>query len=214
MEKNFSKREQNKARRRAAILDAAEKLFIRKGFENTSIDDVAKEAQLTKRTLYQYFPSKEDLFYAVALKGGQLLMRVYEDAFGQGKSALEKIRLGNLAYLQFYRDYLGMFRLLNYQPANQQNCRESPNFREIGMLNVKRLRYYGELVEEGISDGSINPMLDTKKAVFFAFFTAFSLLFTLSSTDGSVWDMLGMEQDDFLQFSFDLLTDALKGPKA
>lgn len=210
MEKKFSKRELNKTHNKAAIIEAAEKLFIKKGFENTSIDDVAKEAGLTKRTLYQYFLSKEDLFYAVAVKGGKLLTFAYENAFDEGKTALEKIRQGNMAYLQFYEDYLGMFRILNYQPANQQNCAASPHFREIELLNANRMRHFANLMEEGKADGSINPNLDMKKAVFFAFFSAFSLLYTVSSTDKSVWNMLQLDENEFLRFSFDLLTDALK----
>lgn len=210
MEKNQSKREWNKTQHKAAILDAAEKLFLQKGFENTSIDDVAKSAKLTKRTLYQYFLSKEDLFYAVALKGGRQLTYVYERAFDQADTALDKIRQGNNAYLQFYQEFLGMFRILNYQPANQQNCAASPHFREMEMLNVNRMMHYAKLVEEGKSDGSINPGLDTKKAVFFAFFSAFSLLFTVSSTDKSVWDMMQLDENEFLRFSFDLFANALK----
>lgn len=210
MEKNPTKREMNKTQHKAAILDAAEKLFIQKGFENTSIDDVAKEARLTKRTLYQYFLSKEDLFFAVAAIGGRQLTYSYESVFEQGGTALEKIRRGNLAYLQFYKDYIGMFRLLNYQPANLQNCEASPHYREIGLLNANRMRHYANLVEEGRTDGSINPSLDTKKAVFFAFFSAFSMLFTISSTDKTVWEMMQIDEEEFLRFSFDLFSDALK----
>jgi AcrR family transcriptional regulator len=210
MEKIISKRELNKTHHKAAIMDAAEKLFMQKGFENTSIDEVAKEARLTKRTLYQYFISKEDLFYAVALKGGRQLTFIYENAFGQGQNALDKIRQGNQAYLQFYQDYLGMFRILNYQPANQKNCAASPNFLEMGMLNANRMRHYANLVDEGRSDGSINPGLDTRKAVFFAFYAAFSLLFTVSSTDKSMWAMLQLDENEFLRFSFDMIADALR----
>jgi AcrR family transcriptional regulator len=210
MEEIISKRESNKTQHRAAILDAAEKLFLQKGFENASIDDVAKEARLTKRTLYQYFISKEDLFYAVALKGGRLLTLAYEEAFNKGKTALDKIRQGNQAYLQFYQEYLGMFRILNYQPANQRNSAASPHFREMELLNANRMRHFANLMEEGRADGSIKPSLDMRKAVFFAFFAAFSMLFTVSSTDKSMWVMIGLDENEFLKFSFDLLTDALR----
>lgn len=210
MGKNSSKREMNKARRREAILDAAEKLFAEKGYENASIEGIAGGAGLTKRTLYQYFISKEDLFFAVALKGGKELTRGYEEAFARGRDALEKIRRGNQAYLQFYRENLGMFRILNYQPANLQNCAASPHCREMEALNANRLRHYADLVAEGEADGSINPRLDMRKAVFFAFFAAFSMLYTVSSMDKGVWEMMGVEEDAFLRFSFDLLADALK----
>jgi AcrR family transcriptional regulator len=205
-----SKRTLNKAKKKASFVDAAEKLFLQKGFENTSIEEVAKEAGLTKRTLYQYFNSKEDLFYAVALRGAKQLTFAYEEAMSKGHNALEKIRLANQAYLQFYLDYLGKFRLLNFKPTNQQNSEASPNYREIAIIDGIRMKHLMELVASGKSDGSINTNLDTKKAIFFAFFSAFSLLYTVSSTDKSVWDVLELNENDFLRFSFDLFADALK----
>ncbi|NLI92940.1 MAG: TetR/AcrR family transcriptional regulator [Peptococcaceae bacterium] len=203
-----SKRELNKAKKKASLIDAAERLFIQKGFENTSIDEVAKEAGLTKRTLYQYFLSKEDLFYAVALKGARQLFSIYEDAMSKGDNALEKIRLGNKVHLQFYTDNLGMFRLLNYRPANQKNSEASPHYRELVVLDSIRMKYYMELSAECKSDGSINTNLDITKAVFFAFFSAFSLLYTVSSLN--MWDKLELNENEFLRFSFDLLADAIK----
>lgn len=208
MEELQSKRESNKAQKRASFLDAAESLFMQKGFENTSIEDVVKMAGLTKRTLYQYFTSKEDLFYAVALKGAKQLFSTFEEAMNKGENTLEKIRLGNKAYLQFYINYIGMFRLMNYRPASQQNCEASPHFREIRTLDELRMKYFMDFVATGRSDGSINPNLDIRMAVFFAFFSPFSLLFTVSTLN--MWDLLELNESEFLQFSFDLLADALK----
>lgn len=205
-----SKRELNKAKKKASFLKAAEKLFKQNGFENTSIDEVAKEAGLTKRTLYQYFQSKEDLFYAVALKGAQQLYSASEDAVNMGKNALEKIRLANMAHLQFYTNDLEMFRLLNYRPANRQNCEASPHYREIKALDALRIQHLREFVAAGRSDGSISTRLDLEKAVFFAFYSAFSLLYTISSTNKSILDTLQLDEKEFLRFSFDLLVDALK----
>src|SRR5882724_5670188 len=43
------------------ILDAAENLFRREGIHATGVERIAKEAQVSKRTLYRHFPSKNDL---------------------------------------------------------------------------------------------------------------------------------------------------------
>jgi AcrR family transcriptional regulator len=50
--------------RRAAILDAALRVWARRGFDGTSVAEVAREAGLTKGTLYLYFPSKQALLEA------------------------------------------------------------------------------------------------------------------------------------------------------
>jgi AcrR family transcriptional regulator len=57
------------------IIDAAYESFWRSGFIRTSVDSIAKRAGLTKRTLYSYFRSKDDLLAAVLLHYGELAAR-------------------------------------------------------------------------------------------------------------------------------------------
>ena len=66
-------RGRNPDRSRAAILDAAEALFARKGFEATSLEEVGRDAGLSRGTPRYFFGSKEDLYRAV-------LERVFADA--------------------------------------------------------------------------------------------------------------------------------------
>lgn len=56
-------RERKKAQTRQEIVDAALALFEEKGFEETTIDDVAAAAQVSPRTVFRYFTSKEDLVF-------------------------------------------------------------------------------------------------------------------------------------------------------
>jgi AcrR family transcriptional regulator len=58
-------REEKKAQTRERLLDAASKVFARKGFAATSLDEVAEEAGVTKGAVYSNFSSKEDLVRAV-----------------------------------------------------------------------------------------------------------------------------------------------------
>lgn len=51
--------------KRAAILEAATELFLAHGFRGTSMDRIAETAKVSKRTVYDHFPSKEDLFEAI-----------------------------------------------------------------------------------------------------------------------------------------------------
>jgi AcrR family transcriptional regulator len=58
-------RDEKKAQTRERLLDAASKVFARKGFASTSVDEVAEEAGVTKGAVYSNFDSKEDLVRAV-----------------------------------------------------------------------------------------------------------------------------------------------------
>lgn len=205
-----SRREANKAQKKEAFITAAEKLFAEKGFENTSIEEIVKYSGLTKRTLYQYFLSKEDLFYAIALKGARQLFDASMKALESGENVREKIRLANLAHLAFYKKNPNLFRILNYNPANRQNIEASPHYQEIRQLDDARMKYTALLAAGGASDGSINPGLDMKKAVIFGFFSAFSMIYTIAFTDKSVWKSMSLDENEFLDFCMDLLVGALK----
>jgi AcrR family transcriptional regulator len=67
------RRKQDQTRQR--IVEAAYESFWRSGFTRTSIDGIAKRAALTKRTLYSYFRSKDDLLAAVLLHYDELAMQ-------------------------------------------------------------------------------------------------------------------------------------------
>jgi|SRR6185437_2754326 len=57
---------------RQRIVNAAYESFWRSGFTRTNVDSIADRANLTKRTLYSYFRSKDDLLAAVLLRYGEL----------------------------------------------------------------------------------------------------------------------------------------------
>ena len=60
----MNKIEQNKKKKELAILQAAEDIFLCQGYVLTSMDKIAKQALVTKQTVYRYYPSKIDLFKA------------------------------------------------------------------------------------------------------------------------------------------------------
>jgi AcrR family transcriptional regulator len=63
----------DKLQRRDEIMAAAKKVFARNGFHATTIADIAKEANLAYGSVYQYFDSKDDLFYALMSAEGNAL---------------------------------------------------------------------------------------------------------------------------------------------
>lgn len=58
----LSRRERERRRHKAEILDAATELFSEKGFHNVSMNEIASEAEFATGTLYNFFPSKEALY--------------------------------------------------------------------------------------------------------------------------------------------------------
>src|SRR5215831_8857515 len=58
---------------RRAILDAARDLFVRDGYQHVSIRKIAERIEYSPAAIYGYFPSKDDIFYALAEEGFRLL---------------------------------------------------------------------------------------------------------------------------------------------
>ncbi len=72
------RRERQKYERERRILAAARRLFDRKGYDGTSMENVAARAGLAVGTLYNYFPSKEELLFAISRADTEPLLRIGE----------------------------------------------------------------------------------------------------------------------------------------
>jgi AcrR family transcriptional regulator len=57
-------RERKKQQTRQVIYEAARRLFAERGFDRVAVAEVAREANVSEVTVFNYFPTKEDLFYA------------------------------------------------------------------------------------------------------------------------------------------------------
>ena len=68
------RKKKEKERRRQQILVAAKRVFSIKGFSKATMEDIAREAELSPGTLYIYFKNKEDLYASLSLRILQFLV--------------------------------------------------------------------------------------------------------------------------------------------
>ncbi len=79
-------------RKRVAILAAAKEEFKDSGFQNTSMDRIAARAEVSKRTLYNHFPSKEALFAVIAQSLVAQIQQAMEFPFNEGQAIDQQLR--------------------------------------------------------------------------------------------------------------------------
>jgi AcrR family transcriptional regulator len=85
-------REANKARTRLAISDMATRLIVERGFENVTVAEIAEAARVSVKTVFNYFSSKEELFFDRADDVRDALLDAMRTR-PEGTSALEALRL-------------------------------------------------------------------------------------------------------------------------
>lgn len=150
------RRAKEKQERHDEILDAAELAFFDKGYEQTSMDDIARAAQLSRALLYVYFKDKAAIMRGVMLRAAQSLQRRFEAALAAGETGVAQIQGIGHAYHAFSLDQADYFDVLtsmatfpgpdesDAQLLALDHCRECVND-----LMVQALR-------NGIRDGSLS----------------------------------------------------------
>ena len=88
-------------KRREAILAAAAELYAKKGFPGASVAELAKACSTSKSLIYHYFPSKDDILYAVMVEHLDALTEAAETACAAG-SADDRLRKLTVAFMRLY----------------------------------------------------------------------------------------------------------------
>ena len=107
-----SLRERKKAATRERIADVARRLFLKRGFEAVTVAEIAQEADVAEKTVFNYFPAKEDLFY------GRL------EEFEEELLAAIRGREPGVSVIAAFRDFVmrsrGVLQLADEEAATRQ----------------------------------------------------------------------------------------------
>lgn len=159
-----ARKEMEKDIRMKDIIDAAEKVFFEKGFSNATMDDVAEEAEFSKRTIYVYFRSKEQLYFEIMLRGYRLLNGIYEQSLEKSpiKTGIEKIKLLGKTLIDFSSNYPDYFKaIMEYENGDMDfNNNDDKSIQECYMQGEKLFSFLKDAVIEGINEGDILDIID------------------------------------------------------
>lgn len=211
---NLSKRDKEKQAHEKEIVSAAEKIFCLRGYMDASMDEIAKEAQFTKRTVYQYFEDKDDLYFAVVLKGFNKLFSKITETNKMEKTGYEKLERACKCYYQFYREKPDLVCLMNYWGhVRRKSTEECRNKSELIQFNNKMLYDITEIIEKGKADGSIQYDLDSEKTALSLLFLITGFFNQLSTTGDNFTEYDSLDREDFSFNTIELVIKPLKRSK-
>lgn len=195
--------------RKGLILDAARKLIFADGFDETSMEDIAQAAGYTRRTLYHYFQSREEIGLAVFLEGLRRRHREQQAAMALAGDGLAKVRAWGealAAFSQKHPQYLRIQLYWDYKGIDESRIHPVA-FQEFRALNEEIIAGLRESFGAGVRDGSIrrDVLIDAAISQY-----AYCLRAVLSNVLFPRYTFACFEPGPYIEQYLDLFTDAIR----
>jgi AcrR family transcriptional regulator len=150
-----ARRQEEKDRRRAEILDATEAVAAEVGWDAMTMDQVARRARLSRALLYVYFKDKQDLLFGICERALATLTQRFAEAVGRQKRGLDQMIGIGRAYVAFsqefpvYFEVMARCELLTPDPATDTNEGQAT------LRGDECRELMVEVIKVGVADGSI-----------------------------------------------------------
>jgi AcrR family transcriptional regulator len=141
-----------------SILDAARELFVTHGYQEVSIRKIAEKIEYSPAAIYSYFPSKDDIFFALAEEGFRLL-------FSYGASPrpavagdpLDAIRAMFWRYYEFSKEHPEYFALMFLDRSVPRISKDWNRFGFVGEMRGQMIVRIQQAIESGIFPAGTEP---------------------------------------------------------
>ena len=148
--------------RRQQIMVAAKRVFSHKGYEKSTIEDIAREAELSPGTLYLYFKSKDELYASLCLRVLQFINVKVDHVISEESNYEEKQQELLRAMKEIYAyDPLILNNMFHLQSSDTLRTLSMDLLDEINALSRKALQTMASMFQQGIAAGHIidrNPL--------------------------------------------------------
>jgi AcrR family transcriptional regulator len=134
---------------RQGILEAARDLFTAEGYRNVSIRKIAERIEYSPAAIYSYFPSKDDIFFALAEEGFRRLDLKIRD-LPPSDNPLEDVRQCWWAYYEFSKEHREFFELMFVDRSVPQITEQWPGMAVVNDMLAIAARRIQRCVDAGI----------------------------------------------------------------
>jgi len=202
------RKEREKERRRQQIIVAAKRIFSDKGFSKATMDDIAKEAELSAGTIYLYFKNKDELCASLTLRILQyLLMRVEHVFYEKELDSDNKINaLKDALYDVYEFDPLILRNMFHLHSSETFQSLSPELLQEINHLSDKSIRIIGKIFKSTIKEGFFADK-DAMEIAYVIWATFSGLALWEESRKTFAYDEIDLKQT--LSLAFDIISHGL-----
>ena len=151
------RKERERGRRRRDIMDAARRVFSAKGYGNSTVEDIAREVELSPGTLYLYFKSKDDLYASLSLPVLQFMNLRLDQALAEGglgfDAKLEHVMDALIAVYEY--DPMILNNIFHLQSSETLKTLSPDLLEEINTLSRRALTTLSRMFAMEIEKGAI-----------------------------------------------------------
>jgi len=153
------RREEEKERRRGELLDAAESLYAKHGWEAVTMDQVARTARLSRALVYVYFRDRDDLLFAIGERGMKVLHRRFAAALETPGTGRDKVDAIGRAYMGYAIEFPHFFDFTSRFQHHEVSAAASSNEAACQQAGRTVMDLVVQGIEAGVADGSISAEL-------------------------------------------------------
>jgi len=209
------RRQEEKDRRRAEIVDAAESLYRDLGWDAVTMDSVARRARLSRALVYVYFKDKRDLHFAIAARAMETLRIRFEDASARSRLGLEKVEALGRAYMAYGHEFPHYFDACARLELHAPGAAEGTQQESMTLEQSRRVHQISqEALEIGQRDGTVRSDLGDLTVTSRVLWGFTHGLIQIAMTKGPLLAQEGISVSQLTQHAIDLLRRTLAGPKA
>jgi AcrR family transcriptional regulator len=198
------RREEEKERRRAEIVDAAERLYAEVGWDEVTMEGVAKSARLSRALIYVYFQDKNDLLLAITCGALAELRERFIAAAAAHARGIDKVQAIGRAYVLFQQEKPYRFDACSRFHAHQ--AAGQPSDDACAAAGDQVIGVIVEALLQGQADGSIRKDLGNPAQVCVMLWAFTHGLIQIGTNKAQEIARLGIEVSQLMEGSFDMLT--------
>jgi len=204
------RKEREREQRRNDILDSAEVVIFKQGIDHATMDAIAEKAELSKATLYLYFESKEEIYFALFLRGHDKLFELIINETENIADIQIKLKMYLSTVMAFKKKYPNYFDAIFYFMIRDINInKESEYFRQHKENNTMLLNKWVELIEQGKSQGQIRKDLNPVSVAIIQWIQLIGFLKTYPVVHDKIKDEFDVTEDSLIEDYYDLFLHSI-----
>jgi len=205
-----NKKEAVAALHREQIIKAAETLFSEKGYAQTTIEDISKISEYSRRTIYAYFESKDDILHHIIEKGLVVLKADLENALNSNGDFITQYKAVFNAMKKYHEEW-------PHSAENVKNAKShsfdystlSDTVKHILVLGTEINELLAAYIEKGKVDGIVRQDVVPMMSVYVLWSNITSLFILLQTKGRFISKQFSISEDEFLDYGFKQIINSI-----